>query len=103
MLCSYTQNVRVALENHFVNNESIKAFKILNPSNMLTRQVGLASWDFLELGILCGHYGQDLELYRKEFEALNNPSSKPSTTKWEFFAFTLQATTKWLDKGFGDL
>jgi len=35
----------------------------------------------------------------KKFEALINPSM----IKKEFFAFKLQATIEWLDKGFGDL
>lgn len=39
----YAQNVCVALESRFADNGIIGAFKILNPSNMPTRQVGLAS------------------------------------------------------------
>jgi len=51
------------------------------------------------LDALCGHYGQDLELQGKKFEALINPS----LAKREFFAFKFQATIEWLEKGFGDL
>jgi len=40
---SYAQNVCVALESRFADNGIIGAFKILNPSNMPIRQVGLAS------------------------------------------------------------
>jgi len=40
---SYAQNVCVALESCFADNGIINVFKILNPSNMSTRQVGLAN------------------------------------------------------------
>jgi len=66
---SYAQNV-CYLESHFVNIEIIDAFKILNPSNMPTRQVGLVSWIFLEMNVSCGHYGHDFELHRKKFEVV---------------------------------
>jgi len=51
----YAQNVCATLESHFVDNGIIGAFKILNPSNMPTTQVGLGSWGVLELDVLCSH------------------------------------------------
>jgi len=41
---SYTQAIIKALEACFQDNDIISAFKVLNPFNMPSKRVGLASW-----------------------------------------------------------
>ena len=46
---SYAESIIKALETRFHDNHLISAFKILNPSNMPSRRVGLASWGMTKL------------------------------------------------------
>jgi len=66
----YTQSVCATLESHFVDNGIIGSFKILNLSNMPTSHASrYGKLEGLELDVICGHYGQDLELCRKKLKA----------------------------------
>ena len=37
-------------------------FKVLGPTNMPSKQVGLANWGVVELELLCGQYGVEREI-----------------------------------------
>jgi hypothetical protein len=48
----YAQVVCDALENRFVDNDLIDCFKILSPTNLPQRQVGLSSYGVVQLDLL---------------------------------------------------
>ena len=50
----FSETMILALESRFEDNDIISAFKVLNPINMPSRQVGLAHWGCAELKALCG-------------------------------------------------
>ena len=75
------------------------AFKVLGPTNMPSKQVGLANWGVVEFKLLCGQYRVQHEIGGKKIPPLLNSS----TIKRECFAFKLQAITVWLDKSFKDV
>lgn len=96
---SFAIAVCEALEVRFADNHIMDAFKVLGPTNMPTRQVGLASWGVQEMETLCAHYGVQREFHGKTLSPLVNSAA----IKQEFFAFKLQATTDWGDKSFKDV
>ena len=46
-----------ALESRVEDNHIIATFKVLDPTNMHSKQVGLANWGVVELELLCIQYG----------------------------------------------
>jgi len=53
----------------------------MNPTNMLSRQVGLAQWSCTELEVLCGQYGVERKIRRKDLPLL----IKSQKVREEFF------------------
>ena len=47
------------LDARFKDNDFISCFKVLNPTNMPSRQVGLQNWFVAELETLLAHFGVD--------------------------------------------
>ena len=95
----FAEAVIDALETRFGDNGVIGCFKILSPSNMPVKQVGLRSWGVTELETILSHFGVDRAIGSKVFPAMIDASA----VKREFLAFKLQATTEWQDKTFRDL
>jgi hypothetical protein len=87
------------LECRFEDNHIMAAFKVLDPTNMPSKQVGLANWGMVDLELLCGQYGVEREIGGRKIPPLINLIA----IKREFFAFKFQATTDWLDKSFKDI
>ena len=59
---SYAKFVCKCLEVRFSDNGIIPAFKILNPSNMPSKRVGLNSWGVADLEVLLNHYAVQKEI-----------------------------------------
>ena len=95
----FAEAVIDALETHFGDNGVIGCFKILSPSNMPVRQVGLKSWGVTELETILSQFGVDRAIGSKVFPAMIDASA----VRREFLAFKLRATTEWQDKTFRDL
>ncbi len=87
------------LECRFEDNHIMAAFKVLGPTNMHSKQVGLANWEVIDLELLCGQYGVEHEIGGRKIPPLINSIA----IKREFFAFKLQAITYWSDKSFKDV
>ena len=96
---SYTEVVCKCLEARFSENGIISAFKILNPSNMPSKRVGLNSWDVADLEVLLSHYAMEKEIGGKTLSPLVNSDE----CRREFFNFKLQGTLDWNDKTFKDV
>jgi hypothetical protein len=56
---NFAQAFYSALNVRFCDNDLISCFKILNPTNMPSGQVGLQNWCISELVTLLCHYGED--------------------------------------------
>ena len=69
---SYVESIIKALEARFHDNDINLALKILNPSNMPSRRVGLASWGVTEFELLLKHYGVQKEVGGKILPPLVN-------------------------------
>ena len=69
---SYAEVVYKCLEARFSDNDIISAFKILNPSNMPSKKVGLNSWDVSNLEVLLKHYVVEKEIGGKTLPPLVN-------------------------------
>ena len=95
----FSEAVIHALECRFEDNDIVSTFKVLNPTNMPSRQVGLAQWGCAEMEVLCGQYGVERNVRGK----ILPPLIKPQKVREEFFAFKIQSTTEWCDKTFKDL
>ena len=95
----FSEAVILALESRFEDNDIISAFKVLNPINMPSRQVGLAQWGCVELKALCRQYGVERKIRGKDLP----PLIKSQKVREEFFSFKIQSTTEWSDKNFKDL
>ena len=85
-----------ALEFRFEYNYIMTVFKMLGPTNMPSKQVGLANWRVVDLKLLCGQYGVECEIGGKKIFTLINYIG----VKRKFFTFKIQATTNWFDKSF---
>ena len=96
---NFAQVVCSALDARFCDNDLISCFKILNPTNMPSGQVGLQNWCVSELDTLLCHYGVD----RSHGSFKLPPLVDQTACKREFLAFKLQCTTEWGDKNFRDL
>ena len=96
---AFAEAVCVGLAARFVDNDLISCFKILNPTNMPSKQIGLQNWGVVELEKLLAHYGHDRSQEGSKFP----PFVDVMACKREFLAFKLQATTEWGDKTCGDL
>lgn len=96
---SFAEAVCNGLDAQFTNNDLISCFKILNPTNMPSRQVGLQNWCVTELDSLLSHYGVDRSYGGFSFP----PFVDVVVCKREFLAFKLQCTTEWREKNFRDL
>ena len=95
----FTEPVIVALEVRFVDNNLMGYFKILSPANMPAKQVGLKSWDVIELQSIVEHYGFDCVIGSKPFHAIVDVV----TVKREFLTFKIQVTSEWQKKPFHEL
>ena len=95
----FSEAVILALESRFEDNDIINAFKVLNPTKMPSRQVGLAQWSCAELEALCWHYGVERKVRGKDLP----PLIKSQKVREEFFSFKIQSTTEWFDIKFKDL
>ena len=96
---SYAEAVCKCLEARFSDNGIISAFKILNPSNMPSKRVGLSSWSVTDLEVLLNHYAVEKEFGGKILPPLVNSDE----CRREFFNFKLQGTLDWSDKTFKDV
>ena len=96
---SYAEAVCKCLEARFSDNGIISAFKILNPSNMPSKRVGLNSWGVADLEVLLNHYAMEKEIGGKTLPPLVNSDE----CRREFFNFKLQGTLDWSDKTFKDV
>ena len=52
----FTLAICNALESRFEDNHIIATFKVLDPTDMHSKQVGLANWGVVELELLCTQY-----------------------------------------------
>ena len=91
---NFAQFVCSALDGRFCDNDLIFCFKILNPTNTPSREVGLQNWCVSELDTLLCHYG----VYRSHGSFKLPPLVDQTTYKREFLAFKLKCTTEraWL-------
>ena len=96
---SYAEAVCKCLEARFSDNGIILAFKILNPSNMPSKRVGLNSWDVVDLEVFLNHYIVEKEIGGKTLPLLVNSNEY----RREFFNFKLQRILDWHDKTFKDV
>jgi transposase InsO family protein len=87
------------LESYFKDNDVISCFKILSPTEMPSRPVGMASWDVTELEKLCTHFGKNIKILDKEYVAMINVD----VVRREFFSFKVQASIEWQEKTFTNL
>ncbi len=83
----FAEEIYKGLENRFKDNDIVSCFKILNPVELPSRQVGMG---VLELERLCNHFGKDLQIDEKKICALINVDA----TKREFFSYKVQASTE---------
>ena len=95
----FSEAMILALEFRFEDNDIVSAFKVLNPTNMPSKQVGLAQWGCAELEALCRQYGVERKIRGKDLP----PLIKSQKVREEFFSFKIQSTTEWSDKNFKDL
>ena len=56
----FSEEICKGLENCFKDNDIVSCFKILNPVELPSRQVGMGNWGVLELEMLCNHFGKNL-------------------------------------------
>jgi len=56
-----------ALESRFEDNDIESAFKVLNPTNMHSKQVGLVQSGYTEAELFCMWYGVKKKDERKRF------------------------------------
>ena len=56
---AFVEAICAGLDVRFVDNDRISCFKILNPTNMPSKQIGLQNMDVTELEKLLAHYGHD--------------------------------------------
>ena len=87
---NFVQAVCSALDVRFCDNDLISCFKILNPTNIPSRQVGLQNWCISKLDILLCHYGVDRSHGNFKLPLLMDQTA----CKREFLAFKLQCTTE---------
>ena len=87
------------MEARFSDNGIILAFKILNPSSMPSKRVGLNSWGVADLEVLLNHYAVEKEIGGKTLPPFVNLDEY----RREFFNFKLQGTFDWSDKTFKDI
>ena len=87
-----------ALESRFEDNHIMTILKILDPTTMPSKQIGLANLGrgVVDLELLCSQYGVECEIGRRKIPSLINSI----TIKREFFVFKLQTITDWLGKSF---
>ena len=95
---SYTKAVCKCLEARFSDNDIILAFKILNPSDMFSKRIGLNSWDVANLEVLLNHYIVEKQIGGKTFFLVNLDECRR-----KFSNFKLQRTLDWSDKTFKDI
>ena len=87
------------MEARFSDNGIISAFKILNPSNMPSKRIGLNSWGVVDLEVLLNHYALEKKIGGK----ILPPFVNSDKCRREFFNFKLQGTLDWSDKSFKDV
>ena len=56
---AFAEVVCTGLDSRFIDNDLNSCFKILNPTNMPSRQIGLQNRGLVELKKLLAHYGHD--------------------------------------------
>jgi hypothetical protein len=95
----YVEAVCVALDARFVDNDIIDSFKFFNPIHMPQRQIGLASWNVVQLELLLQQYGVE----KCKGGSIIPPLVDSVACRQEFFAFKLQGSTKWVERTFGDV
>ena len=95
----YAQAVCDALENRFIDNDIIDCFKILSPTNLPQRQVGLSSYGVVQSDLLLKQYGEEKRIGGTTYPPLVNVAA----CKQEFFAFKVQGSGEWSDRTFEDL
>ena len=86
---TFAEAVCTGLDARFVDNNLITCYKILNPTNMPSKQIGLQNWGVIELEKLLTHYGYD----RSQEGLKYPPFVHVMFCKRELLAFKLQATT----------
>ena len=96
---SYAKAICKCLEARFSDNGIVLAFKIINPSNMPSKRLGLNSWGITNLEVLLNHYVVEKQIGGKTLPSLINSNE----CKREFFNFNLQGTLDWGDKTFKDI
>ena len=96
---SFAEEVCKGLEDRFQDNDMIGCFKILNPCELPSRQVGMKSWGVTELEKICDHFGKEKMIGEKKFAAVINADA----VRREFHAYKIQASTEWREKTFLDL
>ena len=96
---SYAEAVCKCLEARLSDNDIISAFKILDPSNMPSKRVGLNSWVQQIWRFLLNHFAMKKKIGGKTVPPLVNSDE----CRREFFNFKLQGTLDWSDKTFKDV
>jgi hypothetical protein len=82
---AFAEAVCVGLAARFVDNDLVLCYKILNPTNMPSKHIGLQNWGVVELEKLLAHYGHD----RSEEGSKFPPFVDVMAYKREFLAFKL--------------
>jgi len=96
---SFAEEVCKGLEARFQDNDIISCFKILNPCELPSRQVGMKSWGVAELEKLCDHFRKAKTIGELKYGAMINADG----VRREFHAYKIQASTEWREKTFSDL
>ena len=96
---SFAEEVCKGLEARFQENHVISCFKVLNPCELPSRQVGLKSWGVTELEKICEHFGKEKIIGEKKFAPMINADA----LRREFLAYKIQASAEWREKTFHDL
>ena len=95
---AFAEAVCAGLDARFQDNDLITCFKVLNPTNMPSRQVGLQNYFVAELESLLAHFGVDRSHAGFTLPTLVDVAA----CKREFLSFKLQCTSEWRDKNFRD-
>ena len=69
----FSEAVIDALESRFEDNGIVSNFKVLNPTNMFSRQVGLSQWGCAKIEALIGQYGVERNVRGKILPPLIKP------------------------------
>ena len=95
---SFAEEVSKGLEACFQDNDIVSCFKILNPCELPSRQVGMKSWEVVELEKLCDHFGKAKTIGESKYGAMIDADG----VRREFHAYKIQASTEWREKSFSD-